>query len=136
MGTTFTPLGEHQVNFATGLTANDGRVGAQTDPVVTALPNGNFVAVYENPFHDTADIDLVAHFFDANGAPINPPVSTALTNGVVRIDETSDTTIHPAIAAAANSGFVVAYHNVSQSDRLDVRRYDPASGLSTPFTVM
>lgn len=61
MATFFTPLGEKQVNFSD--LSGDGLVGTQADPAVTALSNGNFVAVYENPFDGTSDIDLLALFF-------------------------------------------------------------------------
>jgi hypothetical protein len=58
------PLGEKQVNFSD--LSGDGLVGTQGDPAVAALSNGNFVVVYENPFDGTTDLDLLAHFFDAN----------------------------------------------------------------------
>src|SRR4051794_27081901 len=108
MSTGLTPLGEQQINFATG-GAGDGLSGTQTDPAVTALSNGNFVVVYENPFQGGSDIDLVAHLFDPNGNATNPPAPTTLLNGVVGINRLSDVTVHPAIAATANGGFVVAY---------------------------
>ena len=48
MGTGLKALGEKQVNFSVD-GSTDGVAGTQADPAVTALSNGDFVVVYENP---------------------------------------------------------------------------------------
>ncbi len=79
MATGLIPLGEQQVDFSTN-GGTGGVAGTQADPAVTALSNGDFVVVYENPHSGDS---LLAHFFDAVGNPIAPPVSSGLQNGVV-----------------------------------------------------
>jgi FG-GAP-like repeat len=134
MGTGLNALGEKQVNFSLNGSA-DGVAGTQADPAVTALSNGDFVVVYENP-EAGSNIDLLAHFFDASGNAIGPPVSSGLLNGVVGIDRTPDATIHPAVAATPNGGFLVAYTDTSVTDNsIEVRRYDTTTGVSTPFVI-
>ena len=81
MGTGLTALGEQQVNFSEN-GGTGGVAGTQADPAVTALSNGDFVVVYENPHSGDS---LLAHFFDASGNPIGPPFSSGLLNGVVGI---------------------------------------------------
>ncbi len=132
MGTGLTPLGEQQVNFL--INSTDGLTGAQADPAVTALSNGDFVVVYENPSNGTTNIDLFAHFFDANGNAIAPPATTTLSNGVVGIDQGIAVTDHPALAATANGGFAVIYTDATNKD-INVRTYSATSGISSPFTV-
>jgi len=69
--------GEKQINFLDSST--DGLAGTQADPAVTALSNGNFVVVYEDPVGgNAANIDLLAHFFAPNGNAIAPPATTNL----------------------------------------------------------
>ncbi len=126
------PLGEKQVNFS-GI-AGDGLVGTQAGPAVVALSNGNFAVVYVDPFQGGADVDLLAHFFDANGNAISPPATTTLSNGVVGIDRTADFTSQPAVAATANGGFAVVYSD-STAGTIDVRTYNAVSGVSSPMTV-
>jgi hypothetical protein len=134
MGTGLRGLGEKQVNFsASGV--NDGLAGTQADPAVVALSNGDFVVVYENP-EAGSNIDLLAHFFDANGNAIGPPVSSGLQNGVVGIDRLVDPTIRPAVAATPDGGFLVAYTDMAITDNIIVvRRYDPTTGISGPFVI-
>jgi hypothetical protein len=128
-----TPRGEKQINLLDSST--DGLAGAQNDPAITALSNGNFVVVYEDPASgNIANIDLLAHFFAPNGNAIAPPATTNLSNGVVGVDQTLDVTIQPAIAATANGGFVVAYSDETVGS-IQARTYNPATGMSTPFTV-
>ena len=133
MGTGLKALGEKQVNFNVD-GSFDGLAGTQADPAVTALVNGNFVVVYENPQAGGSNIDLLAHFFDASGNAIGPPVSSGLVNGVVGIDRTADVTVHPAVAATPNGGFVVAYTDAT-AQSIDVRRYDSTTGISAPFVI-
>jgi hypothetical protein len=129
----FTPLGERQINFLDSST--DGLVGTQADPAVTALSNGNFVVVYEDPASgNTANIDLLAHFFDAHGNAIAPPATTPLLNGVVGLDQSLDVTVHPAITATAGGGFVVAYSDIT-AGTIVAESYNPTTGISAPFTV-
>jgi hypothetical protein len=132
MTTIVNPLGEKQINFS-GI-AGDGLVGTQADPAVAALSNGNFVVVYEDPFQGGSDVDLLAHFFDANGNAISPPATTTLSNGVVGIDRGAAVTDHPAVAATANGGFAVIYTDATNED-INVRTYSAVSGVSAPFTV-
>ncbi len=79
MGTGLKGQGERQVDFTEDGSAN-GMVGTQADPAVTALANGDFVVVYESPQGGGGNIDLLAHFFDANGHPILPPVLSGILN--------------------------------------------------------
>jgi hypothetical protein len=137
MGTGLNPLGEKQVNF--GVNGGAGGVaGTQGEPAVAALSNGDFVAVYENP---QAGDSLLAHFFDASGKAIGPPVSSGLLNGVVRIDPAADVSVQPAVAATPDGGFLVAYTDTSLTDHnivvnnIVVRRYDKATGISAPFVI-
>ena len=109
MGTGLKALGERQVNFTIDGGA-DGVAGTQADPAVTALANGDFVAVYENP---QAGDSLLAHFFDASGNAIGPPVSSGLAERVVNIDPAAHVSVHPAVAATPNGGFLVAYVDTS-----------------------
>ena len=134
MGTGLKALGEKQVNFSLDGSA-DGVAGTQADPAVTALSNGDFVVVYENP--EAGDnTDLLAHFFDASGNAIGPPVSSGLLNGVVGIDRTVDATGHPAVAATPDGGFLVAYTDTTPTDNsIVVRRYDNTTGISAPFVI-
>ncbi len=130
---TLTPRGEKQINFLDS--SSDGLTGAQGDPAVTALSNGNFVVVYEDPAAgNVLNADLLAHFFNADGNAIAPPATTSLSNGVVGVDQSLDVTIQPAIAATANGGFVVAYSDET-AGTIEVETYNPATGISSPFTV-
>ena len=143
MGTGLNGLGEKQVNFSTN-GGPDGLAGTQADPAVAALANGDFVAVYENP---QAEDSLLAHFFDASGNAIGPPVSSGLLNGVVGIDPAADVSVHPAVAATPDGGFLVAYTDTSvaytspatnvtiEVNNIEIRRYDNTTGLSAPFVI-
>ena len=143
MGTGLKALGEKQVNFSVSGSA-DGVAGTQADPAVTALANGDFVVVYENP---QAGDSLLAHFFDPNGNAISPPVSSGLLNGVVDIDPAAHVSVDPAVAATPDGGFLVAYTDASvtyndipankvvEVNSIDVRRYDNTTGLSAPFVI-
>ncbi len=143
MGTGLIPLGEKQVNFSTN-GGTGGVAGTQADPAVTALSNGDFVVVYENPHSGDS---LLAHFFDAFGNPIGPPVSSGLLNGVVGIDPAAHVSVHPAVAATPDGGFLVAYVDTSvtatnpvtkvpfEANGIDVRRYDNTTGLSAAFVI-
>ena len=142
MGTGLNPLGEQQVNFSTN-GSSGGVVGAQADPAVTALSNGDFVVVYENPHSGDS---LLAHFFDASGNAIGPPVSSGLLNGVVGIDPAAQVGVQPAIAATPDGGFLVAYTDTSVTytnpahvtfavNDIVVRRYDNTTGISAPVVV-
>ena len=143
MGTGLNALGEKQVNFSID-GGPDGLAGTQAAPAVTALANGDFVVVYENP---QAGDSLLAHFFDANGNAIGPPVSSGLLNGVVDIDPAAEVSVDPAVAAKPNGGFLVAYTDTSvtaknpvtkvpfEANGIDVRRYDNTTGLSTAFAI-
>ena len=136
MGTGLKALGEKQVNFSVSGSA-DGVAGTQADPAVTALANGDFVVVYENP---QAGDSLLAHFFDPNGNAISPPVSSGLLNGVVDIDPAAHVSVDPAVAATPDGGFLVAYTDASvtyndipankvvEVNSIDVRRYDNTTG--------
>ena len=143
MGTGINALGEQQVNFSIN-GSSGGVVGTQADPAVAALANGDFVVVYENPHSGDS---LLAHFFDANGNAIGPPVSSGLLNGVVGIDPAAQVGVQPAVAATADGGFLVAYTDTSvtatnkatnvtfEANGIDVRRYDNTTGLSSPFVI-
>ena len=143
MGTGLIPLGEKQVNFSVNGGAG-GVVGTQADPAVAALANGDFVVVYENP---QAGDSLLAHFFDASGNAIGPPVSSGLLNGVVDIDPAAHVSVGPAVAATPDGGFLVAYIDTSviatnpvtkvpfEANGIDVRRYDNTTGLSAAFVI-
>jgi FG-GAP-like repeat len=132
MGTGLTALGEQQVNFSEN-GGTGGVAGTQADPAVTALSNGDFVVVYENPHSGDS---LLAHFFDASGNPIGPPFSSGLLNGVVGIDPAAEVSVHPAVAATPDGGFLVAYTDTSVTDNsIVVRRYDNTTGISTPFVI-
>src|SRR3984957_343074 len=143
MGTGLIPLGEQQVNFSTN-GSTGGVAGTQADPAVTALSNGDFVVVYENPHSGDS---LLAHFFDAFGNPIGPPVSSGLLNGVVGIDPAAHVSVGPAVAATPDGGFLVAYVDTSvtatnpvtkvpfEANGIDVRRYDNTTGLSASFVI-
>jgi hypothetical protein len=143
MGTGLKALGEKQVNFSAN-GATDGLAGTQADPAVASLANSDFVVVYENP---QAGDSLLAHFFDANGNAIGPPVSSGLLNGVVDIDPAAHLSVDPAVAATPDGGFLVAYvdtsvtaqnpvtHVTFEANGIDVRRYDNTTGLSASFVV-
>ncbi len=119
MGTGLNALGEKQVNFSTN-GGPDGLAGTQGDPAVAALANGDFVVVYENPHSDDS---LLAHFFDASGNAIGPPVSSGLQNGVVDIDPAPHVSVDPAVAATPDGGFLVAYTDTSVTYKADERHY-------------
>jgi hypothetical protein len=143
MGTGLTALGEQQVNFSEN-GGTGGVAGTQADPAVTALSNGDFVVVYENPHSGDS---LLAHFFDAFGNPIGPPVSSGLLNGVVDVDPAAHVSVDPAVAAPPDGGFLVAYIDTSiiatnpvtkapfEANGIDVRRYDNTTGLSASFVI-
>jgi hypothetical protein len=143
MGTGLTALGEQQVNFSEN-GGTGGVAGTQADPAVTALSNGDFVVVYENPHSGDS---LLAHFFDAFGNPIGPPVSSGLLNGVVDVDPAAHVSVDPAVAATPDGGFLVAYIDTSiiatnpvtkapfEANGIDVRRYDNTTGLSASFVI-
>ena len=143
MGTGLKALGEKQVNFSANGTT-EGLAGTQADPAVASLANGDFVVVYENP---QAGDSLLAHFFDANGKAIGPPVSSGLLNGVVDIDPAAHVSVDPAVAATPDGGFLVAYTDTSvtyhdvpankivEVNNIDVRRYDNTTELSAPFVI-
>lgn len=116
MGTGLQALGEKQVNFRIN-GSTDGVAGTQADPAVTALSNGEFVVVYENP---QAGDSLLAHFFDASGNAIGPPVSSGLPTGVVDIDPGAHVSVGPAVAATPDGGFLVAYTDTSVTHRPQV----------------
>ena len=142
MGTGLKAFGERQVNFSLDGSPN-GLAGTQADPAVTALGNGDFVVVYENP---QAGESLLAHFFDASGNAIGPPVSSGLLNGVVGIDPAAQVGVQPAIAATPDGGFLVAYTDTSVTytnpahvtfavNDIVVRRYDNTRGISAAVVV-
>jgi hypothetical protein len=143
MGTGLKALGEKQVNFSFN-GGTGGLAGTQADPAVAALANGEFVVVYENP---QAGDSLLAHFFDASGNAIGPPVLSGLLNGVVDIDPAAHVSVNPAVAATPDGGFLAAYVDTSvtaqnpvtkvtfEANGIDVRRYNDTTGLSTSFVI-
>ena len=144
MGTGLRALGEKQVNFSSNGGTN-GLSGTQADPAVAALANGDFVVVYENP---QTGMSLLAHFFDASGNAIGPPVSSAgFLNGVVDIDPAAHISVVPTVAATPDGGFLAAYADTSveaqnpttkvtfEANGIDVRRYDDTTGVSASFVI-
>ena len=128
MGTGLNPLSEQQVNFSPS-SGTDGVVGTQADPAVAALANGDFVVVYDNA---QAIESPMLHYFDPNGKPIDPPGPSGL-NGVIIGGQFS---VHPAVAATPDGGYVLAVTNTSVADNsIVVDRYDNATGASASLII-
>src|SRR5262245_43760498 len=62
--------GERQVNLLDPLNASNGIAGGQYLGGVTALPNGNFVAIYVSDFQGSSDQDILAVQFTAAGTVV------------------------------------------------------------------
>src|SRR4051812_35631253 len=101
---------------------NPNPAGNQIAPQTIALPNGNFLAVWQDdsdvngpsPF-----IDVVGRIFDALGNPIGAPFQVNAT--IFNSDETE-----PKIVAMPDGGFVIAYGSFDNTNGgfITVERHD------------
>jgi len=121
------PVGlEFQVNF--GETPGGNNVtGDQYQPVVTALPNGNFVVIYQNPFNGNfADLDVMWQEFKADGTPLSGPYRLAGEGGGEVLGD---------VVARSNNGFAAVWRD-STNGEIELALVDPgASSQPTEFVV-
>jgi hypothetical protein len=93
--------GERQINLLDASNNSNGLAGSQLAPEITALPNGNFVVVYQSPWYaNQSDIDLMWQEFRSDG--------TRLT-GPNRLEFLSGSQLNPDVAARSNNGFVAVW---------------------------
>ncbi|MET0530101.1 MAG: calcium-binding protein [Microvirga sp.] len=99
--------GERQVNLLDPLpravppTAN-GLLGDQQNPEIVALPNGNFVVVYENDAGGSGDFDILAVEFTATGV---------LVGNVFRVDFDQYDQFSPDVTPILTGGYAVAFED-------------------------
>lgn len=85
--------------------------GAQTAPVVAALPDGTFVIAYVSNSASGGD-DIRARHFQADGTPIGPDFEVNLPS--------SDDQNQPAIAPLASGGFFISWtHSVDDNGNIN-----------------
>jgi hypothetical protein len=130
-----TPLGlEMLVNAQPGFsqTTND------TKMAVASLAGGGFVATYTsvNQADPASGEDVFARLLDANGRPVG--------NEIQVNDVTSNKQFEPAVAAAPDGGFLIAYASVGEEDPVRLpfsngvfaRRFDAnGTALGSEFLV-
>src|SRR5690348_3778470 len=102
MATKLLPVGsEFQVNQATQDTT--GIANIQTNPDVVSLADGRFVAVYDSFFDSGGvDIDVLAHFVNANGTLSGTTLGPATQGGIQEL---------PAVAARGDGGFTTVWQD-------------------------
>ena len=118
--------GERQINLLDAQNSFNGLAGSQVAPEITALPNGNFVVVYQNPWYAAqSDIDLMWQEFRSDG--------TRLT-GPNRLEFAVGAQLNPDVAPRANNGFVTVWED---SGSIKLALVDPGnySEPPAPFTV-
>ncbi len=117
--------GERQINLLDASNSSNGLAGSQLAPEITALPNGNFVVVYQNPWYaNPTDIDLMWQEFRSDG--------TRLT-GPNRLEFAVGSQLNPDVAPRANNGFVAAWEDAGS---IKLALVDPGNFTEPePFTV-
>lgn len=113
--------GERQINLLDAANSSNGLAGSQLAPEITALPNGNFVAVYQNPWYAAqSDIDLMWQEFRSDG--------TRLT-GPNRLEFAVGAQLNPDVAPRANNGFVTVWED---SGSIKLALVDPGNYSEPP----
>ena len=102
------PIGnERQINFPEPGVPTNGVTGDQGVPEITALPNGNFVVVYRNPYlGNFSDLDIMWQEFKPDGTRLTGPTRLA---GESINENLGD------LAPRSNNGFVAVWTQDSTS---------------------
>ena len=101
--------GELQVNLVDPLDPTNGLTGAQIEPAVAVLENGNFVVVYNNDFRGMGDEDIMAVEFTPTGAVAASPFRVEFDIG----DQNS-----PDVAPRLGGGYVAVWEDAAASDSI------------------
>src|SRR5262245_2240783 len=102
MATKLSPVGsQFQVNQNLG--SGSGIDFDQDSPNIAALSDGRFVVVYNSQFNAAAtDIDIHAHFVNANGTVSGNAFAVASPGGIQQ---------NPAVAARSDGGFTTVWQD-------------------------
>src|SRR5687767_2191607 len=80
---------------------NSSTAGAQSEPVVSALPGGGFVLAWIDELGDSDGYGIKARLFDAAGSPVGLDFD-------VNSSETKSQ-FQPTVTTLASGGFVIAW---------------------------
>lgn len=116
--------GEVQVNLLDPLPRalpppENGLLGAQGNPAVTALPNGNFVVVYDNDAGGSGDFDIMAIEFNAAGAVVGA--------GPFRVDFDAADQQDADVAPSLGGGYVAVWEDDGASNSIRLAVFPPGS---------
>ncbi|PWR04450.1 hypothetical protein DKT77_00335, partial [Meridianimarinicoccus roseus] len=111
---------------------NTTTANSQSDPVVTALNNGNIVVVWEDSAADQSSTGVFAQIYDVTG--------TAVTDEFRVNDQRISTQFDPVIASLDTGGFVIAWTDNNGTDGsgqgVFAQQYDAAGNrLDSQFQV-
>ncbi|MEO5378180.1 MAG: DUF4347 domain-containing protein, partial [Magnetococcus sp. DMHC-6] len=102
--------------FGSDLALNTTTANAQTSPALTALSNGNFVAVWSSTGQSdgATKTSIIAQIFSSTGTKVGSEIVVSPANN-------NANEYYPTVAALDNGRFVVAYTSDTDADDLDIR---------------
>ena len=144
MGTGLNALGEKQVNFSTN-GGPDGLAGTQGDPAVTALANGDFVVVYENPqagrqsagafLRRERKCDPSACIERAPERVSSTLIQPRTFRSIPQSPRRPTADFSSPIPTPRSHSTSLVTNVTFEVNNIDVRRYDNTTGLSAPFVI-
>jgi len=127
VGQIFDPLG-NPVGSEISLNATF-QIDNESDYDMQALPNGGFIAVYEDNDPDTGNvISLRVEVFDANG------VSTSFNSFIDDLNNTNPNFGNPSIAVSSATSALIVYERSFSNTDMDIRGniFNPATNTFGP----
>jgi Ca2+-binding RTX toxin-like protein len=113
-----------EINLVDPITPGNGLAGDQAHAQITALPNGDFVVVYENPYAGSADHDIMAAEFTADG--------TIVGGGPYRLEFDGGDQILPDVAPRLAGGIVAVWEDVANSNSISLVSVAPGTAPNPP----
>src|ERR1041385_273110 len=113
-----------QINLADPLNNANGLTGDQAHAEITALPNGDFVVVYENPFSGGTDHDIMAAEFTPDGNIVGA--------GPYRLEFDTGDQLLPDIAPRLGGGIVGVWQDNGASNSISLAVVPPGTGPNPP----
>ena len=109
-----------QINTLDALNSLNGLAGDQANAEITALPNGDFVVVYENPFVGGTDHDIMAVEFTADGQIVG--------GGPYRLEFDGGDQVAPDVAPRLGGGIVAVWQDDANGNSISLAVVPPGAG--------